>query len=264
MSGVEPPPHRGELLGHREPPDQVARRLAQDRGEAGREPRGVLHLGGGDVEGIGAGGDREGLPAAVQDRPALGTERHRLGVLVLGQPRVLVVLEDLQVGQPAEQDDEGTGQARREDQRPASEALGPQLGHGVTLSDPTAPGSPARQLRAPVERRGAAAALDELAGEAHLVAARGDHPELAAGLALDAGERLRAWPSRPAAAGSSPPSRRAPAGARRGGRDRRTCCTRSPTTPSTRAPRGPARRRAVEHGAEPAPSRPGAAGTASG
>ncbi len=130
----EAPPHRGELLRHRELAGDVARGLAQDRGQARREPARVLHLHRRDVERVGAGGDREGLPAAVEDRPALGPERHRLGVLVLGEPGVLVVLPDLQVGQAAEESDEGEGQARREDQRPGSQALDADLGHAVPLA----------------------------------------------------------------------------------------------------------------------------------
>ncbi len=130
----EAPPHRGELLRHRELAGDVVRGLAQDRGEARRQTARVFHLSRRDVERVRAGGDRESLAAAVEDRPALGPKRYRLGVLVLGEPGVLVVLPDLKIGQPPEESDEGEGQARREDQRPGSQALDADLGHAVPLA----------------------------------------------------------------------------------------------------------------------------------
>ena len=181
-----------EPLGGIEAPRDVGGWLAQDGRQRARERLGVVDAMGQREERIGAGGFRQHLPAAVDDGPALGPEGDGLGVLAFGQPGVLVVLDDLQIGQPAEDPEEGAGDQRREDERPTPQARGAGGRHRGGAASPrfmladrlgdrlSGRGGALRRPRTPRTVAG-----DELARQLDLLLGGSDHAEPRAGFDFD-------------------------------------------------------------------------------
>src|SRR5437016_9514758 len=87
-------------------------------------------------ERLGVGRLRKDLGPAIDDGPALGPEGNSLGMLTLGHPGTFVVLDDLEKRQPAENPEEGTREARRENKRSGSQARGAGSRHGGGAASP--------------------------------------------------------------------------------------------------------------------------------
>ena len=200
MSGGQAP------LARRRSASAESSRWAISRAESpriGRQARAsasrVLDLRGECVEGLGARGRHgEGLTVPVEDRAALGLERDGLGVLVVGEARVLVVLDDLDEREPRERGREGAGDEGGDD-RASGSALRSEGGSApLPMPPPTADCAGEAGARRAIsgtlgtatvlrgtawcvrlgrrrERRArgeAGAGRDELAGEPDLIAAR--------------------------------------------------------------------------------------------
>ena len=193
------------------------------------------------VERLGPGGDREGLPVPVEDRAALGPERDRLGLLALRQPRRLVVLDDLQVAEPAEESEEGTGEdaartsvrLRTSGARPAScsaetcasQLSGPRSADARAELGGAVSGAACQRRCRPGRTRGRAA--PDRGRAATMPSSPRALPSMRAS--------DRAWPARPGGgSGDSSSSVRALRSASRR-YERRTCWTRRPR----RRARGP-------------------------
>ena len=134
-------------------------------------------------EGLGGRGLRQHLAGAIHDGPALGPEGDGLGVLALREPGVFVVLDHLEIAQPDEDPEEGTGDERGKDQRPAPQARRPDGRHGGGVASPRFMLVRAGMVvgdggGGPLDGRGGArAARHELAGKLHLLLGRRDHAE---------------------------------------------------------------------------------------
>src|SRR5581483_1133927 len=121
----------------REPLLDLGRALAEVRGERRRDRGTVADPSGQRVDRFDGGADGQGIAVAVEDRAALGAKGDGLRVLPLGEPRQLVVADDLQIAQPgddrAEEKDEDPGQDER-----AAAVAGGGLRHGVRTRAGTA------------------------------------------------------------------------------------------------------------------------------
>ena len=129
------------------------------------------------------------LPIALADRAPLGAQGDGSGTLALGQPRQLVMFNDLKKHEAPAEGEEGAGEEGGQDEGPRSEGSARRFDHVGVIACPVFVTSPdwrprgeERFLPRRSERRGSTRARHVLARQPHLIARRGKHAQLAPGL----------------------------------------------------------------------------------